>query len=674
MADKKSNVPVSRKINVRDLLHGKALIDPYRWLEDQQSPDTREWLDRQTEYARKLLDSHPDHKAMKRKFLSLRNFESTDIPHYKNGYYYYMKRQKGKNLSMIFRRLGLQGTEELLIDPNGMSRDGSVSVGFFRLSPDGKILIHDKRTGGADESALHFYDLKAGREILKPMPVDNYHGFALSRGNKGIYYSSKNKKGIFFHVFGQDHSRDVKIFGQGYNSQWIIGCWNPEKSDYLLIAAFHGSSGTKSEVFLKKMDLESPVVPIIKGIEAGFQPDLQNGLLYVLTNWKAPRNRLLVIDPAKPGRKHWKELIPESENTLNGVEIAGNLMIAGYQQNVSSRLCVFDLNGSYRKDLELPGIGTVFNFRAVKEKKELFFGFSSFTSPYTIYRCDFKFSAPEIWASPSLKIDRKNIEVRQVFYPSQDGTEIPMYLVHKKGLKLNGKNPVLLYGYGGFNHSLSPFFSPHAVFWTELGGIYAVANLRGGGEFGEDWHRAGMLEKKQNVFDDFHSAAEWLINNKYTNPGKLAIYGGSNGGLLVGAALTQRPELFGAVVCTYPLLDMIRYHKFLSGSYWITEYGSSDNLAQFKYILKYSPYHNLKKGRRYPPVMFITGDMDTRVDPCHARKMTALLQECTGSGKPVILRYDTKAGHVRGQSVKNEAAVDADTFSFLLQMLGSSIR
>ncbi|MDD5090909.1 MAG: prolyl oligopeptidase family serine peptidase [Candidatus Wallbacteria bacterium] len=669
MTVKKYRFPVTGKFPVKDCLHNKTLTDPYRWLEDQNSPETRQWLAEQTEFARSFFDSDPHLGDLKKKFRALRSYEATELPIYKNGYYYYAKRPKGKNLSMIFRRKGLNGTEEILLDPRRFSKDESVSIGWFSLSHDGKILYFNKRTGGADETTIHFYDLKSGGEYLENLPEDWYFGCAMLHDNSGVYYSSRKLGGVFLHLFGTDLKKDRKIFGDGYDMQWIIGCGNPPDSDQLMIIASHGSSGTRTEIFIKPMAPGKAVNPVITGIKAAFEPVMHKGLLYVTTNWKAPRRKLMLVDPKAPEIEKWVEIIPQGEDCLCEVEIAGDRIVAEYQHKVSSRLCLFDLKGRGKGAIELPGIGSVSGLSFIRETKELFLGYTTFTSPYAILRFDSKTGVLNPWAgAPKIK-QRSGLEIHQVFYPSKDGTEIPMYLVHKKGLELNGNNPVLLYGYGGFNVNLSPFYSPHAIYFAERGGVFAVANLRGGGEFGEKWHQAGMMEKKQNVFDDFHAGAEWLIKNRYTKPEKLAIFGGSNGGLLVGAALTQRPDLFKAVVCTYPLLDMLRYHKFLVGSFWVTEYGSADKAGQFKYLLKYSPYHNVKNGTKYPAVMFVTGDMDTRVDPCHARKMTALLQEKTGSDLPVLLRYDTKAGHVRGQSVRQEAAIDADIFSFLLRML-----
>ena len=432
----------------------------------------------------------------------------------------------------------------------------------------------------------------------------------------------------------------------------------------------HGSAATQTELYYKDVENDGPVETIVNDIDARFFPNIAGDHMLIQTNWEAPRERIFLAPLADPMPENWKEIIPEREAVIQGVSPVGGKLFINYLEDVKSRVEIFDLEGKSLGEISFPAIGSVSGMAGRWEDDEAFFAFSSFHIPTTIYRYQVSTGEKTVWNQLDVPIDADDIEVGQVWYTTKDGTRIPMFLVHRKGVEPDGQNPVLLTGYGGFNVSRAPGFSSTAVYGVEQGMIYALPNLRGGGEFGEEWHRAGMFENKQNVFDDFIAAAEWLIDNGYTNPSKLAIYGGSNGGLLVGAAMTQRPDLFQAVVCTYPLLDMVRYHKFLVARFWVSEYGSADEPEQFEYIYKYSPYHNVKPGTDYPATLFITGDSDTRVAPLHARKMAALVQEATGSERPVLLKYDTKSGHSGGTPVSRQIEDSADTFGFLMWQLG----
>ncbi len=432
----------------------------------------------------------------------------------------------------------------------------------------------------------------------------------------------------------------------------------------------HGASGDHVEVYYKDVEKDGPITPIVNDVKAAFNGPVRDGVLYLQTNWKAPNWRIVAVDLKNPARDNWREVIPESTAVLSGFSLVGGRMLVSYLENVSSRMKMFDLSGKLIRTIRFPAIGTASGMTGQWDRDEAFYVFSSFGYPTTIYRYRVSTGAQTVWRRINVPVNSQMIEVKQIWYESKDRTRIPMFLVHKKGLRLDGSRPTLLYGYGGFNVSLTPGFSAQAAYWAEKGGVYAMPNLRGGGEFGEAWHRAGMLDKKQNVFDDYIAAAEWLIKNRYTSASKLAISGGSNGGLLVGAAMTQRPELYQAVICAVPLLDMVRYHKFLVARFWVPEYGSSEDAEQFKYIHAYSPYHHVKKGEKYPAVMFVTGDADTRVAPLHARKMCALVQSATGSDRPVLLHYDTKAGHSGGLPVTKQIEDLTDQMSFLLWQLG----
>jgi prolyl oligopeptidase len=473
---------------------------------------------------------------------------------------------------------------------------------------------------------------------------------------------------------GTSNAEDVKIFGDGYDKGYIIGAGLSDDGRYLLLTAYYGSSGDKVEVWVQNIAEKGEIKPIVKDIEGNFAPSIADDKLYMQTNWQAPNYRLLEVDLKNPARENWQTIIPESKAVMDGFSLVGGKVFVSYLENVTSRLKVYTPQGKFISEIKFPTLGSASGLIGDWDKSEAFYTFNSFAQPTTIYRYDTKTGKQTVFAQIKVPVQSALMEVKQVWYESKDKTKIPMFLVYKKGLQLDGNRPVWLTGYGGFNVSLSPAFSSQAAYWAELGGVYAMPNLRGGGEFGETWHKAGMLEKKQNVFDDFIAAAEWLIANQYTNSSKLAISGGSNGGLLVGAAMTQRPELYKAVICAVPLLDMIRYQDFLVARFWVPEYGSSEDAEQFQYILKYSPYHNVTKGVKYPAVLFTTGDADTRVAPLHARKMAALVQASTGSDNPVLLHYDTKAGHSAGLPVSKQIEDAADNLTFLAWQLGVSVK
>lgn len=657
---------------VKETLHGATIIDPYRWLEDQWSPETRAWIKAQNAYTRSILDPLPGRDNIKRRLTELLKIDTVSVPIARGGRYFFTKRRADQDLPIIYMRRGLQGEDEVLIDPHPWSPDHTTSVSILDVSQDGTLLAYGVREGGQDEIAVKLFDVDRRKDLPDHLPKARYFGISLTPDKKGFYYSRHSAQGsrIYYHALGTEPARDREIFGEGYGPGQIVLSDLSEDGRFLLITVLYGAGATKSELYVKEVAKEGPVIPIVKDLDALFSGQIADGQLFIHTNWKAPNGRILRADLKNPAREHWREIIPERQAVIRSFSLAGGKLFVNYLENVVSRVRVFQPDGEPVRDITFPDIGSVGTISGRWESNEAFYAFSSFHIPPTIYRYDVATGKQEVWARLAVPINSDRFDVEQVWYASKDGTRIPMFLMHLKGLKRDGSHPTLLTGYGGFNVSLTPRFSPRAVLWVEHGGVYAVPNLRGGGEFGEKWHRAGMLENKQNVFDDFIAAAEWLIKNGYTQPKKLAISGGSNGGLLVGAALTQRPELFRAVVCRYPLLDMIRYHKFLVARFWIPEYGSSDDPKQFKYLYAYSPYHHVKSGTKYPAVLFVTGDSDTRVDPLHARKMTARLQAATASDRPILLRYDTKAGHSGGLPVSRQIEELTDELSFLFWQLG----
>lgn len=664
--------PETAVINVSETLHGMEIVDPYRWLEDQESPETREWIRAQNEYTDSILNSLPGREKLKELVSSFIKIDAMGMPREMGGRYFFFKRRADQELYVIYMRKGLEGEDEVLIDPHPMSEDRTTSVGISDISKDGKMLAYSVRKGGEDEVEIRFLDVDSRKDLPDSLPKSRYFGLSLTPDKSGFYYTRHfPDKGprIYYHKMGTETAEDRLIFGEGYGPEMILFGELSEDGRWLMITVLYGSSADKTEIYLQDVSVDSPIVPVVKDIDARFFGSIAGNTLFLQTNWEAPNSRLIAVDPEKPARENWREIIPESDAVMEGFSAAGGKLFVSYLKDVKSIVVEFEPDGTRVGEISFPTIGTVSGVYGKWGSSEAFFVYTSFHIPTTIYRYDVADRTQKIWSKINVPIDSDKYEVKQVWFKSKDSTRVPMFVVHAKDIRLDGSHPALLTGYGGFNASSTPGFSAQAAAWIKEGGVFALANLRGGGEFGEEWHRAGMLQNKQNVFDDFIAAAEYLIENGYTKPEKLAIRGGSNGGLLVGAAMVQRPDLFGAVICTYPLLDMVRYHMFLVARYWVPEYGSSENPEQFKYLYAYSPYHNVKKGTDYPAVLFITGDADTRVAPLHARKMAALMQAATGSNKPVMIRYHTKAGHSGGQPVSQQIDDLTDSLSFLLWQL-----
>jgi prolyl oligopeptidase len=663
--------PKTRTDDVTETVHGVTIRDPYRWLEDQQSPETRLWIDTQNAYTRSVLDPLPGRAAITRRLDELLKTERFNTPVVRNGRYFFTRRLADQNQYAICLRNGLHGADEVLIDPNKSSGDQTTSVNILDVSEDGKWLVYGTRQGGEDEEAETILDVDAHQEV-DHMPRTRFFSLQLTPDKKDIYYSKSLPEGsrVYHHRVGKDVASDEEIFGKQTGPSEFVVAEVSLDGRYLGLYIGHGP-GKKTEVYVKDLQANGPVMTVVNDVEAEFTPVFAGNRMFAETNWNAPNGRIFAIDLAKPARANWREVVPESKSVIQNFSVAGGRLAVNYLENVNSRVKILDASGKDVGSIAFPSLGTVTAVAGRWDSNESFYTFTSFAQPATIYRYDVATGKQDVWASVKTPIDPAQFEVRQVWYPSKDKTRVPMFLVYKKGLKLDGNRPTLLYGYGGFLINETPAFRTDAVIFAEHGGVFALPNLRGGGEFGEKWHQGGMQANKQNVFDDFTSAAEWLIENGYTKPAHLAISGGSNGGLLVGAALTQRPDLFQAVACQYPLLDMVRYHQFLLGKLWIPEYGSSDDPKQFEVVYKYSPYHHVRKGVKYPAVLFVTGDSDTRVAPLHARKMAALVQASSGSDRPVLLRYDTKAGHSAGLPVSKQVEELTDVLSFLLAEVGA---
>ena len=672
-ADAVTPPPTTRVDSQVDTLFGVPVADPYRWLEDQDSPETRAWIDSQNAYTHSLLDTIWGRDALRKRFKELFLMDQTWVRAFVGDRFILSKRKAADALSSIYMRDGLKGDDQLLIDPMTLSKDSSVSAGIVNLSLDGKLMVYSLRKGGQDETTIRIMNLDTRTNLPDTLPKARYFGgVVLTADNSGLYYSTSTDNGprVYYHKVGTDVVRDSLIMGEQYGAEWIVSVSTSDDRQYLILTAFMGSSGTETEIYLKDLSANGPLVTAVKGVKARFEPQIAGGRMYVLTDWDAPNNRIMVADPTNPVSENWKELVPASDLSLQDLIPAGGVLLLKYLDSVKTRIKVVQPDGKDLPDLKLATVGMTGTIIGDWKSDKLFVTFGSFTYPWTQFLYDMKSWQSTVFERVNIPLDPDKFLVKQVWYDSKDGTRVPMFVVHAKDLKLDGNRPVYMTGYGGFNAAQQPYFSQWAIVWMEHGGVYVSTNLRGGSEFGEAWHKAAMFEKKQNTFDDFIAAGEWLITNGYTNSSRLAIEGGSNGGLLVGAALTQRPDLFGAVICSYPLLDMVRFHRFLVAKFWVSEYGSADDSTQFPYIYQYSPYHNVRKGIKYPAVLFITGDADTRVAPLHARKMTALLQGSTGSDKPILLEYDTKAGHSGGKTYDKMIDELVDEFSFLFWQLG----
>jgi prolyl oligopeptidase len=663
--------PDTRTTATAETLHGVTVADPYRWLEDQAAPETRTWIDAENAYTRSVIGGLPGKERIERRLTELIKVDVVSVPFVRGGRFFYSKRAPDQEQAILYVRKG-DAAAEVLVDPHGLSAEHAISANFQDVSPDGRLLAYGVRQGGQDEVEVHLMDVDSRREV-ESLPKARYSGIAIAADKASVYYSRLTPEGprVYRHRLGSAPA-DEELFGKGYGPEKIIGVDLSGDGRYLLVTVLHGSAALKTELYAQDLAKGTPLRPIVNDLDAVFTGTIGGDTLFLKTNWNAPNSRVMAVDLRDPARERWREVVPEGKAVISALGIAGGQLFVSRLQDVQPKIQAYTPEGSLVREVPLPGIGSTGAIAGDWGFGEAFFSFSSFAQPQTIYRYRVATGAADVWARADVPVGSEDVEVRQVLYASNDGTRVPMFVAHRKGLPLDGKRPTLLTAYGGFNQAQLPAFSARAAFWIENGGVYALANLRGGGEYGEAWHHAGMLEKKQNVFDDFIAAAEWLVANKYASRDTLAISGGSNGGLLVGAAMTQRPELFRAVVCSYPLLDMVRYHQFFVARYWVPEYGSADDPGQFQVLRAYSPYHNVKKGVPYPSVLFISGDGDTRVAPLHARKMAALMQAVTGSPaeRPVLLHYDTRAGHSGGLPASKQIEDLTQEMRFLFWQLG----
>jgi prolyl oligopeptidase len=675
--------PDAKKVDQTDDYHGTRVADPYRWLEDANSAETKAWVDAENKFTQTYLAQIPQREAIRQRLTQLWNYERYSVPFKEGGRYFFNRNDGLQNQAVLYTMKSLKDSPRLLLDPNTLSADGTVALAGMAVSRDGKLLAYSTAASGSDWNEIRVRDVDTGKDLEDHIKWVKFSSTAWTRDGKGFFYSRYDEpkeatkladvnyfQKLYFHKLGTPQSADVLVYDRPDEKEWGFGATTTDDGRYLLITATKGTAH-KYRIFYKDLSKpDSKVQPLIDNFDAGYDfVDNVGSVFYFATDRNAPRKRIVAIDLNKAQEANWKTVVPESQQTLVSASMVNNQLVTEYLADARSVVKVVDLKGKPVREIALPGIGSASGFGGKRGDTETFFSFTGFTTPTTIYRVDMKSGAATVFRKPDVKFNPADYETRQQFYTSRDGTRVPMFIVSKKGLKMDGSNPTYLYGYGGFNISMTPGFSPANLAWMEMGGVYVVANLRGGGEYGESWHEAGTRLKKQNVFDDFIGAAEWLVNNKLTSPSKLAIGGGSNGGLLVGAAMTQRPELFGAAIPQVGVMDMLRFHKFTIGWAWTSDYGSSENADEFKALVKYSPLHNLKPGTCYPATMITTADHDDRVVPAHSFKFAATAQADQAGGNPIIIRIDTKAGHGAGKPTSKQIEEVADRWGFLSKAL-----
>jgi len=672
------NYPITRKdTSIVDDYFGTKVADPYRWLEDDNSAETKAWVDTQNAVTFNYLNALPSRDSIKTRLTELTNYERFSTPIIRGGRYFYFRNNGTQNQAVLYTQDGLNGESKRLIDPNLLSKDGTVSLGSISASRDGKYLAYQLSSSGSDWNTIEILDIATGtklNEVLEWVKFSGLewkgNGFFYSRYDaptEGAAFSGKNEfHKVYYHSLGTSQDKDQLIY---WNATKPLRNYYAQVTDNEDAVVVYESESTSGQAMYFKKDGIKEFIPVVQGFDHDYAViDHANGKLLCKTNNGAPNYRLVEIDTKNPSPDKWKTIIPEKEHVLEGAVVAGGKLVASYLVDVASKLDVHALDGTFIRTISLPTKGEA-NFSGNRNDSLAFFGFSSFTYPNTIFSYNISSGESSLFKKPDLKFNPEDFEVNQVFYPSKDGTKIPIFVIHRKGITMDGKNPCVLYGYGGFNISNTANFSPSDILFLEKGGIYASANMRGGGEYGEKWHKSGTKLQKQNVFDDFIAAAEFLISKKYTSSEKLAISGRSNGGLLVGACMTQRPDLFKVALPAVGVLDMLRFHKFTIGWAWTGDYGSSDNAEEFKALYAYSPLHNVKK-TEYPATLVTTADHDDRVVPAHSFKFIATLQEHQTGTNPVLIRIDKKAGHGAGKPLSKQIEENTDIWSFVFKHLG----
>jgi prolyl oligopeptidase len=677
------NYPNARRAEQTDDYHGTKVADPFRWLEDLDSEETRAWVEAENKVTEQFLAKIPSRDAIRKRLTALWDFPKYGIPRTDGGRYFFTKNDGLQNQSVLYWAAGPEAEPTVLLDPNTLTKDGTVALSGYDISENGQMMAYGLAAAGSDWEDWKVRDVATGKDLSDELRWVKFSGASWTPDNKGFFYSRYDEpkedtkfvdtnyyQKLYYHRVGTSQSEDRLVYERADKKEWQFHGTATEDGKYLVISVHRGTE-QKNAIFYQRLDKpDAKVVELLPDFDSKYTYLGNDGTLFWFrTNLGAPRGKVIAIDLDRPARDNWKELVPESKDLLQSAAVVGNKFFLEYLEDAHSLVKVCDLAGKSMKKIDLPGLGTAVGFGGRRTDTETFYAFTSFTSPATIYRYDLASGKSTLYRQPKVDFDPSRYETKQVFYTSRDGTRVPMFISHKKGLEQNGENPTLLYGYGGFNASLTPMFSVSNLVWMEMGGVYAVPNLRGGGEYGREWHEAGTKARKQNVFDDFIAAAEYLIKEKYTSSKKLAIKGGSNGGLLVGACLTQRPDLFGAALPAVGVMDMLRYHKFTIGWAWVSDYGSADNAGEFKSLYAYSPLHNIKPGIQYPPTLVTTADHDDRVVPGHSYKFAATLQGAQSGRNPVLIRIETRAGHGAGKPTTKIIDEATDQLAFLVETL-----
>ncbi len=682
--------PETKRIDHVDAYHGMQVADPYRWLEDdvRESKEVADWVRRENEVTFAYLKSIPGRDKIEKRVTELWNYEKFSTFYKRGGHYLFYRNDGLQNQDVLYIQDSLDAEPEVLLDPNQWSEDGTVALSGLAISENGKYAAYSVSKAGSDWLTWHVLEIKTRRVLDDELEFSKFSGAAWTKDSRGFFYgrypepeegaafqSTNLNQKVYYHRVGTPQSEDVLVYARPDQPEWGFATSVSDDGRYLVITVWKGTDERYRVVY---RDLQEPLAAPVDLIETFDNDytfiDADGTDFFFITDLDAPRRRVIAIDIENPARENWREIIPQTSETLQGAGLVGNLFIAEYLKDARSQVKIHKLDGAFVREVELPGIGSAGGFSGARGDNETFYSYSSYATPPSVYRYDLVTGESKLLRTAEVAFDPNDYVVEQVFYESADGTRVPMFLTHRKGLEKNGQNPTLLYGYGGFNISITPGFSVTWLTWLDMGGVLAIPNLRGGGEYGEEWHKAGTKTHKQNVFDDFIAAAEWLIANKYTSSEKLAIHGRSNGGLLVGAVMTQRPELFGAALPAVGVMDMLRFHQFTAGRFWVDDYGSADNPAEFESLYAYSPYHSLRKHHEYPPTLVTTADTDDRVVPGHSFKFAAELQHQQQGDAPVLIRIETSAGHGAGKPTSKRIEELADQWAFLVESLKMNLQ
>jgi prolyl oligopeptidase len=679
--------PETRRGDVVDDYFGTRVPDPYRWLEDPDDPETRAWIDAQNAVTFRYLEAIPERDAIRERLTKLWNYPKYGTPHREGDWYIFSKNDGLQNHSVVYKQRSLDGVPSVLIDPNAFSAAGTVALTSTSFSFDGRYMAYGKSTAGSDWVEYSVREVESGKDLPDRLERIKFSGVSWTHDHKGFFYgrfpspegneltaTNRNHK-LYYHALGTDQSADRLVYERPDEPEWGFDPRVTEDGRYVVLSIWKGTDRRNRTYYMdlenrSRPRLDAPVVPLLDDFDAGYDLVGNDGsVFYFVTDLDAPKSRLIAIDTKNPERAAWRTVVPEAEDALDDVALVGDKFIATYLHDARTLVRLFSMDGKAAGEIAFPTLGKAAGFKGKRKDMETFYSFTSYLYPTTVFRYDIATGQSTVFRKPEIDFDPSGYETEQVFFESKDGTRVPMFLTHRKGIARDGTNPTLLYGYGGFQYALTPSFSVSNLVWLEMGGIYASVNLRGGSEYGEAWHAAGMKEKKQNVFDDFIAAAEYLTREGYTSREKLAMHGGSNGGLLVGAAMTQRPDLFAVAVPEVGVMDMLRFHKFTIGWGWASDYGSSDDPAGFKYLSAYSPLHNLKAGTEYPATLVMTADHDDRVVPAHSFKFAATLQGAQAGEEPVLIRIDSNAGHGAGMPTMQVINEVADRWAFIVHNL-----